>query len=285
MGERVRDRVERVPVGGAVVGDDVWQPPRPGAALSGERRAVELEEAAVDAAAAFRHGPVREPLIEVAGEESNQRRMHPGVRIEVVHFQEPVAMTDRDRPVALRRRSGLSDGPETRVPQPAHRPRLVADALVELAKSRQGGPGVRRHVAPESREGVRFLENPAQFAAVCGGNAVQHDSPPEIEPGSDARDVGGRTGIQVFGEQRLHVPGENPARRQLLPVAGLREVRLAAEPAGGAFDGLLERQVLEGVQRVVVDEDADRPLRRQQMGQPVDHAAKRMVGIDSNIII
>jgi hypothetical protein len=35
--------------------------------------------------------------------------------------------------------------------------------------------------------------------------------------------------------------------------------------------------VLEGVQRVVVDEDADRPLRRQQVGQPIDRLCQRII--------
>jgi ArsR family transcriptional regulator len=39
-----------------------------------------------------------------------------------------------------------------------------------------------------------------------------------------------------------------------------------------AFDGLFELQVFEGVQRVVVDEDADGALRRQQVSQPIDQA-------------
>ena len=43
------------------------------------------------------------------------------------------------------------------------------------------------------------------------------------------------------------------------------------------LDRLFERQVLERVQRVVVNEDADRPLRRQQMREPIDHVRQRMV--------
>src|SRR5262249_28739420 len=46
---------------------------------------------------------------------------------------------------------------------------------------------------------------------------------------------------------------------------------------GGALDRRLERQVLERVQRVVVDEDADRPLRRQQVREPIDRAGQGMV--------
>ena len=55
------------------------------------------------------------------------------------------------------------------------------------------------------------------------------------------------------------------------------EERLAAEPHRRLFDRLFERQVLERVQRVVVDEDADRPLRRQQVREAVDHAREWMI--------
>jgi hypothetical protein len=43
------------------------------------------------------------------------------------------------------------------------------------------------------------------------------------------------------------------------------------------FDRLFERQVLERVQRVVVDEDTDRPLRRQQVREPVDGLRQRII--------
>ena len=39
------------------------------------------------------------------------------------------------------------------------------------------------------------------------------------------------------------------------------------------FDRVFERQVLERVQRVVVDEDADRSLRRQQVRELIDDVA------------
>lgn len=95
----------------------------------------------------------------------------------------------------------------------------------------------------------------------------------------------------MFAEQRHHVAGENAARRQLVAVARLGQERLAGEPLGGALDRLLEREMFEGVERIVVDEDADGPLGRQQVGQLIDHARKRVLragaglGIQSLAII
>jgi hypothetical protein len=45
---------------------------------------------------------------------------------------------------------------------------------------------------------------------------------------------------------------------------------------GGRLDRLFERQVLERVQRIVVDENADGALRRQQVRHLIDHARERV---------
>ena len=44
------------------------------------------------------------------------------------------------------------------------------------------------------------------------------------------------------------------------------------------LDRLFERQVLEGVKRVVVNEDADRTLRRKQVCKAADHVRQGIVG-------
>ena len=66
----------------------------------------------------------------------------------------------------------------------------------------------------------------------------------------------------MFPKERLDVPGENTARGKLLPITGLGEKWLAVQLVTGLLDRVFERKVLERVQRVVVNEDADRPLRR-----------------------
>ena len=78
-------------------------------------------------------------------------------------------------------------------------------------------------------------------------------------------------------QQGLHVSGENAARRELVAITRFREERLASQSLCGALDGFLERQVLERVQRVVVDEDADGSLRRQQGRQLIDHGRESIV--------
>jgi hypothetical protein len=106
---------------------------------------------------------------------------------------------------------------------------------------------------------------------------MEHDGPPEIETGSTPATSTAPPRAELLDEQRFDVPGENASRREFLSIPRLGEERLAAELVGGAFDGLFERQVLEGVQRVVVDEDADGALRGQQVRQVIDDARQRIV--------
>ena len=65
--EGVRDRAERGALGGVVVANEPGQRTRPPAAHCRYPGSVDLQEAAVYAAAPLRHGPVRETLIEVSG--------------------------------------------------------------------------------------------------------------------------------------------------------------------------------------------------------------------------
>ena len=67
--------------------------------------------------------------------------------------------------------------------------------------------------------------------------------------------------------------GRDPPAGDLAAVELLGQVGMAAVGRGPGQDGRVERQVLEGVQRVVVHEDGDRPLRRQQVGRVLDQPA------------
>ena len=110
---------------------------------------------------------------------------------------------------------------------------------------------------------------------------MQHDGPPEIEAGAGAGHIIGASGPQLFIEERRHVLRENPARRQLVAVSRFRQERLTPQLFGGGLDRLFERQMLEGVQRIVVDKNADRALRRQQLCHLIDHTREsvRRAGI------
>ena len=111
---------------------------------------------------------------------------------------------------------------------------------------------------------------------------MQDDGAPEIEPRAGAGDVMSAAVAELEPEERLDVASENAAGRQLVTVSPLGQERLASEPLCGELDGLLEWQVLERVQRIVMDEDADRTLRRQQVGEPIDRLREWMVRHETN---
>ena len=81
-------------------------------------------------------------------------------------------------------------------------------------------------------------------------------------------------GPQVLLQHLLELGEADPAPRQLLAIAVLAQKRLAAEDARRLLDRLVERQVLEGVQRVMVDEDGDRSLCRQEVAGVIDDLLK-----------
>jgi hypothetical protein len=270
VGERPLDRGDGAAIRGAVVGDEARHRRRPGTELRRQRRVVEREEAAMDPAVPFRHRPMRESLIEIPGDEADEGRLDPRVGVDVRDRQQPVTMPDRCRGVRRCWRAGAGRRAETRRPEPAHGSPLVRRAIVGVAEHCPRRSGVRRQIGAEPRESRRLLERPGQLVAGRRRNPVQHHRRPEIEAPSRSGDVFGAARAELRLDQRRHVLRENPSRRELVPVARFREERFASQPHRRTFDRVLERQVLERVERVVVDEDADRALRRQQMRQLVD---------------
>jgi len=277
IGERALDRGQRAPAGAAIRRDEPREIARPCTAARGERRVVDREEAAVDAAVPIRHFPVGEPLVEIPGEEADEKRVHRRVGVDAVRGEEQVAVADGHGRRHRRRRGGPARSAEARGPQLAHRLALVAAAIVGRGQSGEGRAGVCRKVGAEARERVGLLENPRQLAAGGLRDAMEDDRAPEVEAGAGAGDVGGASGAELFAQERLHVARADAARGELVAVPGLGEIGGAAEAGAGLLDGVLEGAVLERVERVVMDEDADRPLRGQEGGEAVEDGGERGV--------
>ena len=108
-------------------------------------------------------------------------------------------------------------------------------------------------------------------------NAVQDDRAPEIEPRSDPGDGMRSAGIKVFNDEGLDILLENPSRRQLVAIARFGQERFASESLARLFDRLFECQMFKRVERVVVDEDADRTLRGQHFCEGVDDSGESVV--------
>jgi len=85
----------------------------------------------MDAAAPFGHGPMRKALIEVTRQESNERRMDPGVDVEVVYREKSVAVANLAAGRRRGRRVSPCHGFEARQPQPVYPAPFVAEATVQ----------------------------------------------------------------------------------------------------------------------------------------------------------
>src|SRR5262245_34346612 len=95
LDQRMLDRRARAAPRGPVLGHQLRQGARPNSALGCQRRVVDLQKTAVDSLAAPGHRPVREALIEIAGEKANQRRVNPAVDVELEHRAHVVAVPNR----------------------------------------------------------------------------------------------------------------------------------------------------------------------------------------------
>ena len=175
----------------------------------------------------------------------------------------------------IRRLAGEGSGLEARIPESAHRATLFTRTIIQLAEHVGRGPRVRGQIGAKPRQDIGLFEDPRELVAGCRWNPMQHHSPPEIEPRGDTRDVDGCPCPKLLAEQRHNVSRVNATRRELVAIARFGQKRLAAKPFGGGLDRLFERLVLERVQRVVVDENADGALCRQQVRQLLDHACER----------
>ena len=56
------------------------------------------------------------------------------------------------------------------------------------------------------------------------------------------------------------------------------DLDVLGRPSGRMLDCLFERHLLERMERVVVNEDADRTLRRKQVCKAADHVRQGIVG-------
>ena len=72
-------------------------------------------------------------------------------------------------------------------------------------------------------------------------------------------------GPKILTQNRIEIVEPDTPAGQLFPIPMFGQKGLTAEHARPLDDRLLEREVLERVQRVVVNEDRDRALSRQKV--------------------
>src|SRR5215831_7752724 len=79
---------------------------------------------------------------------------------------------------------------------------------------------------------------------------------------------------QILNEYSGQIFKQNSASRELLTVAVLGQIGMTAVSRSAALYGLMKRQMLERMQRVVVNENLDWALRREKMGRMLDQMSQ-----------
>ena len=80
--------------------------------------------------------------------------------------------------------------------------------------------------------------------------------------------------VRLAGQHRIDIFQVNAPARQLGAVGRFRHIRFGAEEAGRLDHGPFERPVFERVQSVVMDENSDGTLHRQQVGRAFNGLAQ-----------
>ena len=225
-------------------------------AAAGARRGgaagIQLGHRAQEAALATRQGDVRLPLVEEARAQADRARRAPPRRC-------------RRRRAPPARRGGAAAPACAAAARPA-RGATRASAACHSAADRD----TRRRCRRRTVKARPAASSPSQSAT----SSVCHSR------------VAGQPGEHRFAAARRRArgrPRDARRRRRCARRAAPRGTRAGSDTAGRRGRRrrparLVERQVLEGVQRVVVDEHADRPLVGQHAAGARERAVDRVVG-------
>ena len=134
----------------------------------------------------------------------------------------------------------------------------------------QSSPLGFRDAFPDAAQHLGFGHDEIEFRGRSGPDQVLKHRQPHGRPGPEAGDRIVGPVAEVVAQHGLQVVGPDAPAGHVGPEPLLGQIRLAAEHLAPAADRFVEGQVFEGVQRVVMDEDRDRPLGRKQMGRMVD---------------
>jgi hypothetical protein len=249
----------------------------------GKRRAgVELDEAAIEPLRSRGHWPTRDALIEEDRARADQERMHDEVEVGPAAREDRVAMPHERRRLQRAPLARALGDVEAGLPQLAHHRRLaLARRALALARRREALADLGRNVGAHAIENVGLFEQPRERVAgrarVAEGEELLRDLAPRRAERDDVIGV-----AQIGIEHAVEIVARDAAARELALVLRFGEEGLAPEQRRAAHDGLLEGQILERVERVVVDEDGDRALGGEQMRRMLERGvqflARRLIG-------
>ena len=250
------------------------------------------------------HRAGRDALIQKRRAPANHERVHQFVGVEPgVDGLDEVPEPHRRQHVG-HRRSGEGHGFDTGMPQFAGRPPFV----VRLAERGKGGESrfprrlvleihqqllgvvlrsapaladeppanLGAEVFPQSLDQVLFRQRPPDGGVALLANRMKQQNAMQLaERKPAARQHLVRATVEIPVDDGLQIRRANPATGEFIPIAALRQVRLRAEEVGCPHDRRLEGFILERLQHVLSDEDADRPLGGQVVGGVLDRPLDR----------
>ena len=131
---------------------------------------------------------------------------------------------------------------------------------------------------------VRFLDEPEQFMRPPRSQRVLQHGQPQSKHGAEVGNALGGTFGQILSQNRLQVREANSSFIERVAIALNRQEGLAAEYTCALDNRLFKWQVLEGMERVVVDEDADGALSRKDVMRAGSHYAAPHLPIPSQVM-
>src|SRR5690606_30628903 len=124
-------------------------------------------------------------------------------------------------------------------------------------------------------ERPRLGQDPREAVAGLVRHAVHRHAAPERDAAIEPRDRHVGVVAELLEEYGLEIGRGDAPALELAAVAVFAQKRFAPERAPGVQHRLLERHRFERVQRVVMDEHADGPLRGQDLGDFLDVVGQR----------
>ena len=179
-----------------------------------------------------------------------------------------------NRPSSSARPAGIGWSSRGRPPREPVPPLVTAPEVADHPPPGLGdqpAPHRRRRLAADPPQRVGFGHVPDQLLGRPAQQGVLEHLQPQRQPRPETRERLGGVRAHVAFERFPQVGEPDPPAPQLLTKAVLGQIRLAAEDPGPFHNRLVKVQVLKGVERVVVNEDGDRPLRRQEPRDVLDH--------------
>ncbi len=144
-------RFERCPASQTILVHERGEIARPGADVRRESGRKQLEEAAVQATVPLGNWPEGHPLIQISGDEPDQRWMHPRINVDGGDRHEQIAVPDRRPMIGRRRVAGARHRDQACVPEVAHRLVFGSTVALRVGLCAERAARVARHVGAKSR--------------------------------------------------------------------------------------------------------------------------------------